>query len=131
MQVTVNQRKHYTQMTPSEVSAVKSFVTSVPYWDMSSRHLSDKLGQCALTQSDILYALRNGDVLECHANNAPDIRIVVRAIRGNRAVCVCVNTRGYVCTAWVNNCTDHHRTLKTHEYQWIVDLTNVFNRRIK
>ena len=130
MQVTSNMRKHVTQMHPSEKLAIKQYIASVTYWSgLQGAHITAKKSIRSVNDTEVLQALVHGDVIEAHYNNAPDVRFVTRANISNRAVCVCANTKGHIVTAWVNNTTDNHRTLKSSEYQWQADLTTVFNRK--
>jgi hypothetical protein len=126
----LNQRKHYTQMSTAERDAVLTFVRSIHNWDIyRNPHLIERMAEKNISADDIICVLRNGDIIEAHANNFPDIRFVLRGNVGSKDVCVCGTKRGTVVTAWANRPFDRHRTLDKSQYQWKADLTSVFNAR--
>lgn len=122
-----NQRKHATQMTDRERALVSNYVHSIGHWDgLNNPHLRERKVKWNLTDAEIIEAIKSGEVIEAHANNAPDIRVVLRRTIGMRDVCVCVSANQRVVTAWINNTNDTHGTLRLADYQWHVDLANVF-----
>lgn len=126
-----NQRKHVSQMTPLESNAVAMYVHSVPVWrGLNNRHLKDRKSKWNLSNEEILATLKQGRIIEAHANNAPDIRIVMRHTIGERDVCVCVSVNHDVITAWVNRPDDNHGTLDSAQYQWKENLVNVFGTKV-
>jgi hypothetical protein len=127
--MTANLRKHYTQMTDTERSAVRSFAHSIHTWrGLNNPHITERKAKWSLTDNAILQALSNGEIIEVHGNNAPELRFVLRHIQGNRAVCVCASaTTKSIVTAWVNNAHDNHMTLDRSQYQLTADLTRVFH----
>ena len=129
MQVTGDQRKHHTQMSIAEKSAMRSYIDAIPQWTLGNGHMRDRLASKGITDTEIYRTIAQGHVIEAHANNYPDIRFVIRHEIGNRAICVCANKQGFVFTAWSNSAHDNHRTLNRTMYAWKVDLTTVFNRQ--
>jgi len=124
----MNQRKHYSQMTAEEKRTIESFSHSMPKWaGLNNPHLKSKQSALNISTSDVLNTLWNGEVIEAHYNNAPDVRIVMRYKIQSRDVCVCASMRGEVITAWLNGSTDHHATLDRSQYQWKTNLVTVFN----
>ena len=126
MQVTENQRKHYTQMSIAEQTAMRSYIDTIPQWTLGNGHMRDRLASKGITDTEIYRTIAQGHVIEAHANNYPDVRFVLRHEIGNRAICICANKQGFVFTAWSNNSHDNHRTLNRTMYAWQVDLTAIF-----
>ena len=122
-----NKRKHVSQMTENEHMVAETYAHTLPRYEWKSNaHVTDRMTQKRISDTEITLALRKGHIVEVHANNYPEIRYIVRHEIGNRAICVCSSTRGNVITVWTNNASDKHNTLDTSQYQWNVDLTGVF-----
>jgi hypothetical protein len=123
-----NARKHVTQMTRDECIAVEMYAHTLPdYTYDRNPHVVQRMAEKRISYAELLLALRKGTVIECHANNYPEIRYVLRYQSGNRAICVCASHRGNVVTVWANNASDHHKSLDASQYQWKADLTRVFD----
>ena len=125
-----NQRKHVTQMLPTERQMVESFAYTLPFYKgLNNSHIKERKAKWGVSDADILAALWQGEVIEVHANNFPDVRFVMRYQSGERAICTCASMRGEVITVWVNRVSDNHYTLDLDQYQWNVNLTSVFHTR--
>ncbi len=121
-----NQRKHVTQMSRHEIASILGHIQGLTLSGLDNPHVRERKHKWHVSDTDIRQAIRHGDLIECHANNLPDIRFVMRKDTGMRSICVCSNMTGEIVTVWVNTTNDHHSTLKTSEYQWKADLTHVF-----
>lgn len=123
-----NKRKHFTQMSAQEKSTIETFLHTLTNWQgFNHPHVLDRKSKWSVNDTDIIEALQHGVLIEANANNAPDIRFVIRYAQGNRAVCICVSHRGRIITLWVNGVNDTHFTLDRSQYQWKVNLETVFN----
>jgi hypothetical protein len=124
-----DQRKHVVQMSRFEADAMTNFVQSIRGWQgLNQMHITDRKAKWNVSDAEILNALRDGEIVEVHNNNAPEIRAVVRADIGFRSICVTVSlTNRCVVTMWVNNTNDNHFTLRAEEYQWKVNLMQVLS----
>jgi hypothetical protein len=126
--VKTDQRKHAIQMSRFESDAVENFIKSVKAWGgMDNNHLVGRKKELwNVSDAEVMSAIRNGDVIEVHYNNAPEVRAVVRAEIGNRAICVTVSlTNKSVITVWVNTLADNHSGLRMAEYRWNTNLMQV------
>jgi hypothetical protein len=121
-----NQRKHVTQMTRNEVSAILDYIQGLRLTGFDNTHVAERKDKWCVSDGEIRQAIKRGDLIECHANNLPDVRMVMRADCGIRSVCVCLSHTGEIVTVWVNTTNDHHATLRTDEYQWKANLSHVF-----
>jgi hypothetical protein len=119
-----DQRKHRIQMSNFEADAVTTFIQSIRGWSgLNNPHLTERKAKWNVADHEIAAALREGEIIEVHNNNAPEIRAVVRADIGMRSICVTVSlTNKSVVTMWVNTTNDNHFTLRTEEYKWVVNL---------
>jgi len=119
-----DQRKHRIQMSNFEADAVTTFIQSIRGWSgLNNTHLTDRKSKWNVTDGEILQALREGEIVEVHNNNAPEIRAVVRADIGYRSICVTVSlTNKSIVTMWSNTTNDQHFTLRTEEYKWVVNI---------
>jgi hypothetical protein len=125
-----NQRKHVTQMSTSQREAIERYAHTIPQWSgLHNAHVQARKAKWGVTDADILNALWNGEAIEAHANDAPDIRFIMRHVNNTRAICVCASMRGTVVTVWVNRAGDNHYTLDHSQYQWRINLESVFNTR--
>jgi hypothetical protein len=122
-----DQRKHVIQMSRFETQAVEAFIQSVRGWQgLNNPHITGRKEMWNVTDSEIMSAIRNGEIIEVHNNNAPEVRAVVRADIGNRAICVTVSlTKQSVVTVWVNTTADNHSGLRLSEYKWGANLMAV------
>ncbi len=115
-------------MSQEEKQALESFAHSLPRYDwMRNPHVKTRMIEKRISEHELTLALRKGHVIECHANNYPEIRFVLRYTIGNRAICACASHKGNVVTVWANNAGDHHKTLDASQYQWKADLTRVLD----
>lgn len=121
-----NQRKHITQMTRTEITAVTGHLRALSVKGLNNPHVIERKSKWNVTDAEIVSAVKHGDLIECHANNYPDIRMVTRKDEGMRSICVCCNKTGEIVTVWVNTVNDNHSTLRVDEYKWQADLTSVF-----
>jgi hypothetical protein len=125
--MTTNQRKHVTQMSRREITRVLEHIQGLTLSGFDNPHVRERKSKWDVSDADIRQAIRSGELIECHANNYPDIRFVMRNDSGLRSICVCSNVSGEIITVWVNTVNDNHSTLRLAEYQWKADLTNVFD----
>lgn len=122
-----DQRKHAIQMSRFETQAVETFIQSVSGWSgLNNHHITERKGKWNVSDSEIMSAVRHGEVIEVHNNNAPEIRAVVRTDIGLRSICVTVSlTNKSIITMWVNTCDDQHHTLKQDDYKWKANIMQV------
>ncbi len=122
-----NRRKHVVQMSRYEADSMTRFIQTVRGWQgLNQTHITDRKNKWNVTDSEILIALRDGEIIEVHNNVAPEVRAVVRADIGMRSICVTVSlTTKTVVTMWVNTTNDQHSTLRLEEYSWKVNLMQV------
>lgn len=114
-------------MSKREIASVLSHIQGLRVTGLDGAHITERMDKWNVSATDIRQAVKYGDLIECHANNLPDIRFVMRNDSGLRSICVCASHTGEVITVWVNTVNDHHSTLNTGEYQWTADMSNVFN----
>lgn len=114
-----DQRKHRLQMSSEEISTVEKFMHEKKFWSFTARkqHLMDRMREKKFTPDEALSVLKTGNIIEVHANNYPEIRIVMRKTIGRRDVCICATADGIVVTGWANAHDDSHSTLNKSKYQ--------------
>ncbi len=113
-------------MSKREIAFVLGHIQGLALKGFNNPHVIERKNKWNVTDNDIRQAFK-GDLIECHANNLPDIRFVMRKDEGLRSICVCANHTGEIITVWVNTTNDNHSTLKTSEYQWKADMQAVFS----
>lgn len=117
-------KKHYTQMTPEEVSHLMIQVKCKSY--TFKRHAMDRMGSRNITESQIRAMLTYATIIECHNDVPNEVRVLVRGkVRGDFVCSVVSLTTSEVITCYWNAAGDYHRTLDKSQYTWNADLTNV------
>lgn len=111
-------------MSNFEADAVTTFIQSIRGWSgLNNPHITERKAKWNVSDYEITSAIRDGEIIEVHNNNAPEIRAVVRADIGMRSICVTVSlTSKSIVTMWVNTTNDSHFTLRLEEYKWVVNL---------
>lgn len=123
----MNQRKHVSQMSLAERQTLESYAHGLSYRWQSNPHVEQRMIEKRITEAELTQALHNGQIIECHANNYPEIRFVLRYTIGKRSICACASHRGNVVTVWANNASDNHKSLDASQYQWKTDLIRVID----
>lgn len=124
-----DQRKHVSQMTRNEVNAITGHIARMNVKGLNNPHVRQRKDKWSVSDSEIISAVKYGELIEAHLNNFPDVRFVTRQDNGNRSICVCSNVSGEVITVWVNTVNDNHSTLRLSDYRLRVDLTSVLDTR--
>lgn len=111
-------RKHYTQLEPDEVLAIKKSLVG-PL--STTPHFEERISERAagIRWPEIYKTLATGAVIEVHNDIPGDLRALYRAKVWGRSVIVVVSlTRKQFITAWANTNSDTHRTLDMSIYNW-------------
>jgi hypothetical protein len=122
-----DQRKHRIQMSRFEADAVENLIKGIRVWGgLNNHHICERKDKWNVTDAEITNAVRYGEVVEVHNNNAPEIRAVVRTDIGLRSICVTVSlTNKSIITMWVNTTNDQHATLRREDYKWGANILQV------
>lgn len=121
-----DKRKHFKQMTPDEYKTVLNAVKANCY--TLRKHAVERMTQKNVTEQNILAMLTYCQIVECHNNNANEIRVLVRGkIKNNWCNAVLSLTTKEVVTTYWNQANDLHATLDWSKYKWNADLTKVIH----
>jgi hypothetical protein len=109
-------RKHRTQMTRQEISAIETSVHSVQVWTVKSSYVVGRQRERTVSSIEVTKALQLGSVIELQDCG----RVLMRSHDG---ICVvaCLKNRTVV-TVWYNTPEDNHYTLNIGAYRWYANV---------
>ena len=120
-------RKHYTQMTTTEVEALRNAVRAHKSYKVKP-HAAERMASKNVDAIAIAQAIAFGSVVEAHKNVASQLRVLLRKQLGSRCCCVVVSvTTRELVTAYWNDGNDNHATLDASVYTWKANMVEVIH----
>lgn len=115
-------RKHYTQMTQTEIRHLINQVRSRSL--KFHPHAMQRMSQKQIGEVQILASITYCSIVEAHNDSPGEIRVLVRGkVRGDFVCTVVSLTKNEIVTCYWNKAGDHHKTLDKSLYTWETDLT--------
>lgn len=119
----MERRKHISQMTPQEITLLKSKFRNIKEPAYTNYSLG-RLTQRKIQKKQVVRALRIGELIEYHLVGHHH-RVLVRGTASKKGEIVCVvldtDTKEVV-TVFKNKATDHHWTLDSSNYSPKLDI---------
>ena len=123
-------RRHATQMTPAELTALTSIVRLFRADSYAlAPHAREQAARKGISESAIREALQHGIPVELNKDEANRVNVLLRHESGT-CVVVGLTTRRIV-TTYFNSPTDQHRTLDKSLNTWAVNAAEVAAAELK
>lgn len=108
-------RKHYSTMSGLEIWYLENIINQMGEYKISN-HAKSRMKQKKISNKNIHRALKDFKIIEYHRKNGED-RVLIRSNQGEFCICLVISiNNSRIITAYKNDSTDNHYTIKWEEY---------------
>lgn len=116
-------KKHYTQMTQSEIWNIRKKINERRKYS-ASQHILNRMAEKDISEFEIENVFRDYDIIEFYKKNSNN-RVLIRgrkAINGSNTVISIRLDNGHIITGYKNRANDNHRTINWNNYEKDLDI---------